>query len=409
MLTQELVKFTSDVDMAHFSDSSVSIAARQYFQPEDENIPGLFRRVAGWIATPDPESEQAAYAETYFNLMATKRFSPGGRVYAGAATTHGNVLNCFVQGSEHPKGSDDWVLEVAEKLALTTRVGGGNGVYLGDIPAKRVHSLSIGQVYLTLDKDHKDYDNFISGTIFDFESRKVLDDGTTKIGNYVKKGYHYAKPLPDPSLIPETGPNTLIIDVADSAEGIWRGARDMAKAMLDGRDVIVKLDKLRPEGAEVKGTHGVSSGPASFAVEIFDNYARWALQGGAQYAGPVATLRYVFAPTLRSLRQGGVRRGAGMATINHDHPDLPDFITCKDLHREQAEGNISTFNISVLVSDEFMRGAKTNPVLKGVLREIADHAWQTGEPGLIYIGRINENNPMKEALGEIKATNPLRA
>jgi ribonucleoside-diphosphate reductase alpha chain len=97
------------------------------------------------------------------------------------------------------------------------------------------------------------------------------------------------------------------------------------------------------------------------------------------------------------------RRGAGMATLSINHPDIQDFITAKDLDREKAEGDISTFNISVLVSDDFMRCSKT---MSGTLYDIANHAWQTGEPGLIFIDRINDYNPMRAAFGDIKATNP---
>jgi ribonucleoside-diphosphate reductase alpha chain len=94
-----------------------------------------------------------------------------------------------------------------------------------------------------------------------------------------------------------------------------------------------------------------------------------------------------------------------MATISIHHPDVHDFITSKDLERERVEGDISTFNISVLVTDEFMQRAQAEGT-RGVLWEIAQHAWQTGEPGLIYVDRINEYNPMRASLGEIKSTNP---
>ncbi len=93
-----------------------------------------------------------------------------------------------------------------------------------------------------------------------------------------------------------------------------------------------------------------------------------------------------------------------MATMSVTHPDIQDFITCKDLAREEQEGDISTFNISVLVSDAFMEEAKTRSA--GVLQDVAEHAWGTGEPGLIFIDRINAYNPMRGALGDIKATNP---
>src|SRR5690606_13252807 len=192
--------------------------------------------------------------------------------------------------------------------------------------------------------------------------------------------------------------------VGDSVDDIWRSAADMVTGLLAGEDVLVDLSGLRAEGSPVAGSGGSSSGPSSFAVEVFDNFAIWASLGGARFAGPVATLRYVFAPTLRAIRQGGTRRGAGMATLSITHPDIDDFVTAKDLDREQAEGDISTFNISVLVSDAFMERARNER--QGKLWEIAQHAWATGEPGLIYIDRINEHNPMRAALGDILSTNP---
>lgn len=398
-------------DLSRFSEASKAIAKRQYFTGRgDENLHDMFTAVASWIASPEPQDKRAAYEKSFYELMASKRFSPGGRVLAGAATGHGNVLNCFVQdGSPEDVGSNAWVFEAARKLALTTRVGGGNGVFLGDIQPKRSHNLSIGRLYLALDESHPDYENFASGTFYDFESMVQHDDGTMKIGNYIKKGYYYAVPLSSNAPLPDDLSDPVRITVEDSTVGIWSAASEGATHLLQGRDVVLTLDNLRPEGAEVKGTHGVSSGPASFAVEVFDNFARYALLGGADYAGPVATLRYVFSPTLRVLRQAGVRRGAGMATINHDHADLDDFITCKDHDREAKEGNINTFNISVLVADHYMMSARTNPAHRDVLLKIADHAWQTGEPGVIFPGRINEYNPMRKTLGEIKATNPLRA
>ena len=96
-----------------------------------------------------------------------------------------------------------------------------------------------------------------------------------------------------------------------------------------------------------------------------------------------------------------------MATMSVTNPDIKDFITCKDLAREKEEGDISTFNISVLVTDAFMRESKRVGG-GGVLRDIADHAWQTGEPGLIFIDRINQHNPMRALMGGYQGDQPLR-
>lgn len=376
--------------LAPFDDHAVAIAKRQYFQPGDNDLAGLFRRVATWVASPEGEAKEH-YAKVFFSLMAGKRFCPGGRVLAGAATSHGNVLNCFVQdGSPETTASNAWVMRLATKLALVTKVGGGNGLNLDPLPPKRPYQKRAGQLFLTLSPEHPDYDKVKAGTYMDLV-----------FGKYVTKGYRYAHFIGQDDI-----PDGLLAQpVGDSVESIWKHAGDAAFKLLEGEDVLLDLSNLRAEGTPVKGSGGTSSGPSSFAVEVFDNFAYWASLGGADYAGPVATLRYVYAPTLRVIRQGGTRRGAGMATMSITNPDIQDFITAKDLEREQSEGDISTFNISVLVSDNFMNQSKAEH-MQGVLFDIADHAWQTGEPGLIFIDRINQFNPMQQAYGDIKATNP---
>ncbi len=373
-----------------FGDHAVKVAKRQYFQPGDEDVFDMFERVARWVAQPEPQERRDAVAAEFYRLMVEQRFCPGGRVLAGAATEHGNVLNCFVQdGSPEPEGTNAWVLRLATKLALVTKVGGGNGLNLDPIPPKRRFTGKVGTLFVTVDRSHADYEAISSGTFLDLVRDQLVTKGY-RVARFVERS--------------EAPGAAQVVRVPDSVEGIWDSAGQAAMTLLAGRDVLVDLSDLRPVGSPVRGSGGTSSGPASFAVEIFDNFAIWAGLGGAEHAGPVATLRYVFAPTLRAIRQGGTRRGAGMATISITHPDVADFITAKDLERERDEGDISTFNISVLVTDDFMR--RESQTRGGVLWEIAQHAWATGEPGLIYIDRINEHNAMRGALGDIKSTNP---
>ena len=377
--------------IASFDEHAVAIAKRQYFMPEDKDLLGMFRRVSNWVASPEHGEHKRVYAEAFYDLMTSKRFCPGGRVLAGAGTQHGNVLNCFVQdGSPQKAGTNEWVTGLATKLALVTKVGGGNGLCLDPLSPKRTYTKGAGQLYVTIATNHADYEKVKTGTYMDLVH-----------GKYVTKGYRYASFI-EQSDVPAS---LTKLTVGDSVDKIWSGGSDMIMRLLKGEDVLLDLSGLRPEGTPVNGSGGNSSGPSSFAVEVFDNFAYWASLGGADYAGPVATLRYIFSPTLRVIRQGGTRRGAGMATMSITHPDIQDFITSKDLDREQSEGDISTFNISVLVTDGFMAQA-TKQGKQGVLWDIADHAWQTGEPGLIYIDRINEQNAMRESLGDIKSTNP---
>ena len=264
------------------------------------------------------------------------------------------------------------------------------GLCLDFISPKREYRGPAGRLFLTVSPSHPDYQKVKDGTYLDLVH-----------GEYVTRGYRFLSFVEQ-----DSAPGTLkTVDVGDSVEAIWRGAGDAIYSILAGEDILLDVSALRAEGTPVQGSGGTSSGPSSFAVEVFDNFAFWASLGGADCAGPVATLRYIFAPTLRVIRQGGTRRGAGMATISITHPDVHDFITAKDLDREQDEGDISTFNISVLASDAFMSESLSEGN-RGVLWDIADHAWQTGEPGLIFIDRINAHNPMRGVLGDIRSTNP---
>ncbi|MGQ9510759.1 MAG: LAGLIDADG family homing endonuclease, partial [Thermaceae bacterium] len=340
-------------------------------------------------------------------------------------------------------------------------VGGGNGVNLDPYksaktrPSRKV----VGFAYMR--GDHKDVEDFILGLMR--PSRNP--DGAKEphpLRNWVRVVYGELPPELR-KLAEEHGVRTVmnppkdLIVIPDGMAGIMDALREAMRVAKGGESPRVDFSLLRPEGSPIKGSGGTSSGPVSFLVELFDNFLEW-VNLGAENAGPVATLRYVYAPVLRSIRQGGVRRGAGMATLSVDHEDILDFITAKDLDRERSEGDISTFNISVLATEEFLRKVEhdelmevphpvegkymleeiftpyggewpevssLDPSLRSIpvfrdkdgkrgvparwlFREIAWHAWATGEPGLIFIDRVNEMSALK-GLGEafmIKSTNP---
>ena len=182
----------------------------------------------------------------------------------------------------------------------------------------------------------------------------------------------------------------FVLPVEDSMEGMFDSLKLTALIQQSGGGTGFSFSQLRPSGDRVATTGGTASGPVSF-MRIFD----------------CAT---------ENIRQGGKRRGANMGVLRVDHPDITEFIDAK-----LDDRSFQNFNLSVAVTDAFMEaaaagrqfqllhprtGRATRSVSAGELLElIARAAWQTGDPGLIFLDPINRDNPTP-ALGAIEATNP---
>jgi ribonucleoside-diphosphate reductase alpha chain len=182
----------------------------------------------------------------------------------------------------------------------------------------------------------------------------------------------------------------FVLPIEDSLESIFDGVKNTALIHQSGGGTGFSFSHLRPKDDTVRTTGGAASGPVSF-MRVFN----------------MAT---------EVIKQGGTRRGANMGILRVDHPDIMEFIAAKEGNKD-----FSNFNISVAVTEEFMHAVEIDgdlPLInphnyqtvrtikaREVFDKIIEMAWKTGDPGVVFLDRINRDNPTPQ-LGDMESTNP---
>ena len=181
----------------------------------------------------------------------------------------------------------------------------------------------------------------------------------------------------------------FVLPIDDSIESIFNTLKNMALIQQSGGGTGFSFSRLRPKGDMVKSTKGIASGPVSF-MRIYDS-------------------------ATDVIKQGGKRRGANIGILHCTHPDVEEFIVSK------SDKSLTNFNISIAATDDFIKKVQTDKTIslrnprnnkitkkinaKDLFNLILKNAWETGDPGLIFIDEINRKHPLRK-LGVIESTNP---
>ena len=333
-------------------------------------------------------------AKECYDMIYNLDFLPNSPTLSNAGTKQ-CLSACFVCPLENNLKS---VFKTIHDTVLIHKSGGGTGFNFSKVKMPKILKKDI-KFGVVLDKNHDDYNEYVNAT---FSNLKLLTykDITDITNNNI----------------------TVIINIKDTMDDIfnfndrYRTIKNVIsdyEQFTDNLYIIFDFSLVRSKDSLINTTKTKASGPVSFmkAYDAFIEYINNDIT-------PITTIK-LFDRCTESVKQGGMRRGANMGILNHNSEFIEEFINCK-----KVEGDINNFNLSVgLVNGELFIENKENIRLKDYSRgdgrgvntrhkinrkylfnTLIDNAWNNGEPGIIFLDKVNAENPIKDTT--IEATNP---
>ena len=368
-------KMIGDHYQSTITPNAKDILKKRYFMKDDngnviEDFNGMCARVAKCVSdvhkTVHFESDEKTnnYFKEYYSMMSNLDFLPNTPTLINAGKENGQSLSaCFVCPVEN---NINEIFETIKNAVLIHKSGGGTGFNFSKVnnPTNKFIK-DYFNINFSLNDNHKDYDKFKK----------------SKFKYCNKQEYGYIDYKIDKKYIFIEDDLSSIFDF--NIVYNWLTSFNYLDKKIN---VIIDFSHIRPEGEIINTSKGEASGPVSF-MYAWDAFFEFI----SNNITPISTIKFFDACT-NAVKQGGVRRGANMGILNSDNKYLEEFIHCKE-----NESDITNFNLSVgVVNDKIFQDK--------LIDDIAKCAWKNGEPGLIFLDKINDKNTVKNH--SIEATNP---
>lgn len=368
-------KMRGDHYQSTITQNAEDILKKRYFMKDDngnviEDFNGMCVRVAKCVSdvhkTVHFESDEKTnnYFKEYYSMLSNLDFLPNTPTLINAGKENGQSLSaCFVCPVEN---NINEIFETIKNAVLIHKSGGGTGFNFSKVnnPTNKFIK-DYFNINFSLNDNHKDYDKFKKS---EFKYCNKLE-------------YDYIDYKIDKKYIFIEDDLSSIFDF--NIVYNWLTSFNYLDKKIN---VIIDFSHIRPEGEIISTSKGEASGPVSF-MYAWDAFFEFI----SNDITPITTIKFFDACT-NAVKQGGVRRGANMGILNSDNKYLEEFIHCKE-----NESDITNFNLSVgVVNDKIFQDK--------LIDDIAKCAWKNGEPGLIFLDKINDKNTVKNH--SIEATNP---